>query len=235
MTGKRTQRLSKTLQLAGVASRRASESLIAEGHVRVNGKRARMPQMSVRLGVDAIEIDGRSIRSAEKKVYFILNKPKGFVCSNRRIGKQKIISELFDGETSCLFYVGRLDKDTEGLLLVTNDGDFAQKVIHPSSGLKKEYLAKTDHEITHEHLLTISQGMRIEGDWVRPVRVTKVRKGTVKIILSQGKKHEARLLLEQAGLRVFSLKRTRIGDLHLGTLPVGKWRLLTEQERQCLV
>lgn len=230
-----SQRLSKVLQAAGISSRRRCEEIIRKGRVRVNNEVILLPEQQVRCGLDAVAVDGRPIQAQEEKVYYLLHKPRGVVCSARRFSKEKIVQDLFSEEPKRLFSVGRLDKDTEGLLLVTNDGDFAQKVIHPSSGLRKEYIAKTDHEISHHHLVTLSQGMRIDGDWVRPVHVSKVRRGTVKIVLSQGKKHEARLLLEHAGLEVRSLKRTRIGDLHLGTLPVGAWRPLSGEERKRLL
>ena len=98
----------------------------------------------------------------------MLNKPKGFICSNQRIGRKKLVTDLFQAFQQRLFTVGRLDRDTTGLLLVSNDGHFANQVIHPSSNLSKEYLVKTKQEISHEHLITISKGMRIEGQWVKP-------------------------------------------------------------------
>src|SRR4029079_16367544 len=121
--------------------------------------------------------------------------------------------------------------DTKGLLLVTNDGHFANRVIHPSAGIHKEYLAKTDPEITADHRVSISQGTLVEGVFVKPVRVTKVRQGTVKVTVVEGKKREVRLLLEHVGLEVRELTRIRLGGLHLGALPEGQWRPLTEKEK----
>ncbi len=225
-----SQRLSKTLSRSGVASRRVCEDWIQKGRVRVNGKVVTQPQFPVSYACDRVEVDGKMIEQEEEKVYYLLNKPKGYLCSAQRRGKERIVLDLFEDEPKRLFTIGRLDKETEGLLLLTNDGYFAQRVIHPSYGVKKEYIAKTDCEITTEHLQQLSQGARIEGDWIRPFRVEKVRKGTVKLIVTEGKKHEVRLLLAHVGLEVRSLVRTRVGALRLGTLALGEWRPLTQKE-----
>jgi 23S rRNA pseudouridine2605 synthase len=164
----------------------------------------------------------------------MLNKPVGYVCSAARGSHSKIVLDLFQEEGHRLFTVGRLDKDTEGLLLVTNDGHFANEVIHPSANIQKEYLAKTSQEITHEHLVAISNGTLVEGVFVKPLRVSKVRRGTLKVTIAEGKKREVRILLEAAGLEVQALKRIRLGGLHLGELPVGSWRPLTEKEKKLI-
>lgn len=223
------KRLSKTLAAAGVASRRACEELIFAGRVCVNGEIVKTPQTHVSSS-DTIQVDGKPIKQVEEKRYYILNKPTGYLCTAKRMGKSKIVLDLFVGIKERLFTVGRLDKDTEGLLIVTNDGHFAQKVIHPSANIHKEYLVKTDHDITSDHLKAISTGTLAEGAYVKPVRVTKVRKGTLKIVISEGKKREVRLLLAAAGLQVKSLSRIRIGSLQMGQLPVGEWREMTTRE-----
>lgn len=227
------KRLSKQLAAAGVASRRACEELIFAGKVKVNGEVVQVPQTLVG-DKDKILVNGKPVGSAEKKVYYMLNKPAGYICTSRRTPTSKIVLDLFEGVDERIFTVGRLDKETEGLLLVTNDGHFANRVIHPSRNIHKEYLAKTDHDLTHEHLQAISHGTLVEGTFVKPVRVTKIRKGTVKIVVSEGKKREVRLLLEAAGLTVKHLARIRIGGLILGRLPLGSWRELTEKERKLI-
>ncbi len=227
------KRLSKYLAAAGIASRRAAEEIIFAGKVKVNGKVVIIPQTLVG-DKDKIVVEGESVGKAEKKVYYLLNKPAGYICTNSRSTNSKIVLDLFEGVEERLFTVGRLDKDTEGLLLVTNDGHFANSVIHPSNNIHKEYLAKTDHEVTHEHLMAISHGTLVEGTFVKPIRVTKVRKGTVKVVVSEGKKREVRLLLEAAGLAVEHLTRIRIGGLILGRVAVGNWRELTEKERKLI-
>jgi 23S rRNA pseudouridine2605 synthase len=229
-------RLSKVLAAAGVASRRACEELIFAGRVKVNGKTVLIPQTMVEMGRDKISVDEESIKSTERKVYFLLNKPVGYLCTNSRPSKNsKLVLDLFEGTGYRLFTVGRLDRDTSGLILVTNDGHFANNVIHPSANVAKEYLAKTDKEITADHLKNLAAGGIVEGTFVKPISVSKVRRGTVKITVSEGKKREVRVLLETVGLEVVELKRIRIGNLHLGSLPVGAYRELTKQERTQLL
>ena len=227
------QRLSKVMAAAGVASRRACEELIFGGHVKVNGQVV-SDQILVDPSKDTITVRDEPLKKKESKVYYLLNKPEGYICSNRRNGQSKLVLDLFAGEGNRLFTVGRLDKDTQGLLLVTNDGLFANKVIHPSSNIQKEYLAKTDQEISHEHLVAISNGTLVEGSFVKPIKVEKVRRGTIKIIIGEGKKREVRMLLMAAGLHINELTRIRLGGLHLGPLPNGSWRPLTPKERDLI-
>ena len=158
-----------------------------------------------------------------------MNKPYGYLCANED-GKRNVF-RLFEKVKARLFTVGRLDRDTTGLLIVTNDGHFANEVIHPSRGITKEYLVKANREITAEHLKIISSGTEVEGKWVRPHKVTKVRRGTLKIVVGEGRKHEVRKLVAAAGLEVVQLKRIRIGSLHLGNLPEGCYRALSGKER----
>lgn len=227
-------RLSKVLAAAGVASRRAAEELIFQGKIKVNGQIVLTPQTLVNPEEDEICIGEKIVSCAEEKVYYMLNKPIGYVCSTRKSGESKPVLDLFEGETHRLFTVGRLDKDTRGLLIVTNDGHFANQVIHPSSNIRKEYLAKIDQEVTHEHLMAISQGTLVQGCFVKPLRVEKVRRGTLKVVIGEGKKREVRLLLQAAGLTVKELTRIAIGGLRLGALPVGNWRSLSERERKAI-
>ncbi|MDR3624513.1 MAG: pseudouridine synthase [Chlamydiales bacterium] len=228
-----TNRLSKVLAAAGVASRRACEELIFEGHVQVNNKIVLLPQTLVSLEKDNILVAGKPIKRVESKVYYIVNKPPGYLCTNKA-GSGKIILDLFPDADKRLFTVGRLDKETGGLIIVTNDGHFSQEVIHPSSNIQKEYVAKTHQEITDEHLKIISHGSYIEGTFVKPVKVSKVRKGTLKITITEGKKREVRILAEHAGLTLWSLTRIRIGSLKLGLLPVGGIRAMTERDKELI-
>ena len=143
---KKEQRLSKVLASAGVASRRACEELIFSGKVTVNGQIIVVPQTHVLLGRDKISVDGKDVIEEEKKVYFILNKPTGYICTNKRPGSKKIVLDLFEPLQHKLFTIGRLDRETSGLLLVTNDGHFANKVIHPSSNISKELFNTPEEE-----------------------------------------------------------------------------------------
>lgn len=229
------QRLSKVLAAAGVASRRACETLIFDGLVKVNGVVTTVPQTPVDLTVDKIVVRDQPIQAIEDKVYYILNKPSGFICSMRGNSQSKLVLDLFKEEGGHrLFTVGRLDKDTQGLLIVTNDGHFANQIIHPSSNIQKEYLVKTDQEVSHEHLIAIAHGTLVEGVFVKPIRVEKVRRGTLKVIIGEGKKREVRMLLDAAGLKVVELTRIRLGGLRLGDLPVGSWRPLTDKDKQLI-
>src|SRR5262245_52546936 len=149
-------RLSKVLAAAGVASRRACEALIFRGDVQVNGEVVLTPQTSVDPEKDSIHVGGQPLARVEDKVYYLHNKPSGYICSTKKSSHSRRVLDLFEGEPYRLFTVGRLDAETEGLLIVTNDGHFAQQVIHPASNIRKEYLAKVDREIGHEHLVAIS-------------------------------------------------------------------------------
>jgi 23S rRNA pseudouridine2605 synthase len=228
------KRLSKALAAAGVASRRAAEKLIFEGRVKVNGAVETVPQALVDWDSDVILVDDEPIKGEEKKFYYILNKPHGFICSNTRIGTKKLVIDLFAHLNLRLFTVGRLDRDTTGLLLVTNDGHFANQVIHPSSNIAKEYLVKTAQEITDAHLKAISKGTYIENSRIKPVKVEKVRKGTLKVVVKEGKKREVRLLVQNAGLDILELSRIRIGGLRLGPIPEGTFREMTETEKKVI-
>src|SRR3990167_2689626 len=227
-------RLSKVMAAAGVASRRACEELIFAGKVKVNGTVIRIPQTLVDIEKDELRVDDQLVKKTDEKYYFILNKPKGVICSNKRIGTKRLVIDLFGHIKARLFTIGRLDRDTTGLLLVTNDGHFAQKVIHPSANITKEYLVKTFGDVSDEHLKNISKGTLIEGKWIKPLTVSKVRKGTIKIAVKEGKKREVRYLVKNAGLETTSLSRIRIGGLKLGHLEEGTWRDMTEKDKNVI-
>jgi 23S rRNA pseudouridine2605 synthase len=231
-----SMRLNHYLSSSGVCSRRKADEIIFDGKVSVNGKTTLLPQTQVSIEKDIITVNGKPLSGPEKKVYYILNKPKGFQCSSQRPNpRAKIIMDLFAGVQQRLFTVGRLDRLTTGLLLVTNDGEFSQKVIHPSRGLEKEYLVKTDKEITAGILKRLALGTRIENTFVKPVKVVKVRRNTVKITITEGKKHEVRLLVKSAGLQTIELKRIRLGPLTLSSnLPEGHYRSLSKGEMEQL-
>lgn len=225
------KRLSKTLAAAGIASRRGCEDLIFGGRVAVNGFIVRTPQTLVDIADDVIAVNGQKIKNEEKKLYFLLNKPAGYICTTveKKLGAKRVL-DFFSHLPYRLFTAGRLDVATAGLIVVTNDGLFANRVIHPSFNVSKEYLAKTDQEITYEHLQALFEGVWIENAHVRPLSVKKVRKGTLKIVVTEGKKHEVRTLLESAQLTIRELVRLRIGPLTLGALAPGEYREMTPQE-----
>lgn len=228
------QRLNKALASSGIGSRRACDAMILEGEVEVNGEPVLEPGIQVDLEVDRVFVNGRRLRE-EKKVYYLLNKPKGFLCSQaRKDERTRLVTDLFGRTPYRLFTVGRLDKATVGMLIVTNDGEFGNRVIHPRSGLEKEYIAQVDEPLTGDHLARMRAGAYVEGRFVKPVRVAKIRRGVVKVVVREGKRHEVRILLLKAGLRVRELKRVRIGNLSMGNLPLGHYRELSERERESI-
>jgi 23S rRNA pseudouridine2605 synthase len=230
------KRLNKLLSEAGLSSRRGADLLIASGKVMVNGKVVTALGTKADPSKDEIRLGGKRVSFGEENLYFVLHKPKGYLSTNRRLNTEKIITDLIPATIKKrLFTVGRLDKDTEGLILLTSDGDFAHLVIHPSRNLSKEYIAKVAAEITDNHLRTLSQGVMIEGTLVVPHKVEKIRRGTLRIVLKEGKKHEVKLLLENADLPLLDLKRVRLGCLLLGDLPLGSIRPLSSKEKKDLL
>ncbi len=228
------QRLSKVLSAAGVASRRACEKIIFNGHVRVNGIVVIRPQTLVTPN-DVIFLDNKRIGSTEQKVTYILNKPLGYVCSNAKGRYDNIVIDLFRWCPVRLFPVGRLDKDTKGLLLVSNDGHLANSIIHPRYDIEKEYLAIVHRDIHKEDLKVMMKGAYIHGTYVSPVNIMKRHKNAYSIIVKEGKKHEVRILAKLAGFKVKELTRIRIGPLTLGKLQPGEWREMMKYEKQLML
>uniref|UniRef100_A0A5B7BJU8 RNA-binding S4 domain-containing protein n=1 Tax=Davidia involucrata TaxID=16924 RepID=A0A5B7BJU8_DAVIN len=235
------QRLSKVLAAAGVASRRSSEELIFEGRVTVNGSVCNTPQTRVDPVRDVIYVNGNRLsKKLPPKVYLALNKPKGYICSSGE-KETKSVTSLFDDYLKSwdkrnpgkpkprLFTVGRLDVATTGLIIVTNDGEFAQKISHPSSNLSKEYIATIDGAVNKRHLIAISKGTVIEGVHCTPDVVElipqqpDISRPRLRIVVHEGRNHEVRELVKDAGLQIHALKRVRIGGFRLpADLGLGK-------------
>ncbi|XVF23537.1 hypothetical protein REPUB_Repub13aG0047100 [Reevesia pubescens] len=235
------QRLSKVLAAAGVASRRGSEELIFDGKVTVNGSVCNAPQTRVDPAKDIIYVNGNRLpKRLPPKVYLALNKPKGYICSSGEKEFRSVL-DLFEdylkgwdkmnpgSPKPRLFTVGRLDVATSGLIIVTNDGDFAQKLSHPSSNLHKEYIATIDGEVKKRHLIALSEGTEIEGVHCIPdsvellPRQPDLSRPRLRIVVHEGRNHEVRELLKNAGLEIHSLKRIRIGGFRLpADLGLGK-------------
>ncbi|ESQ52592.1 hypothetical protein EUTSA_v10016747mg [Eutrema salsugineum] len=247
------QRLSKVLAAAGVASRRTSEELIFDGKVTVNGSLCTAPQIRVDPTRDIIYVNGNRIpKKLPPKVYFALNKPKGYICSSGEKEVKSVIS-LFDDFLASwdkrnpgtpkprLFTVGRLDVATTGLIVVTNDGDFAQKLSHPSSSLPKEYITTVVGDVHKRHLMTISEGTIVEGVHCVPDSVELMPKqhdiprARLRIVVHEGRNHEVREIVKNAGLEVHSLKRVRIGGFRLPSdLGLGKHVELKQSELKAM-
>ncbi|MFZ4773321.1 MAG: pseudouridine synthase [Chlamydiia bacterium] len=216
-------------------SRRKAEELIFSGKVFLNGAPCLEPFARIAYPKDIVTVEGRQLKPRKNFVYYALNKPRGFVCSEKRFRLERLVTDLFPKTDERLFTIGRLDKDSEGLILLTNDGQFAQDISSPKSGVEKEYVVKTLQEITCEHLIALGKGGFVEGTFVKPKSVTKVRKGTTKVVLKEGRKREIRVLFEKVGLEILELKRVRIGNLHLGSLASGQYKSILETERLAII
>ena len=221
---------------AGIASRRASEELIKQGRVMVNGTRAELGQR-VRPDRDRLEVDGSRVQVDSRKVYYMVNKPEGVITSARDPEGRATVLDLVSSEQR-VFPVGRLDVATEGLLILTNDGELTHRLTHPSFEVPKTYLAQVSGVVTHDVLKALRAGVRIGGG--RPAvaisaRIVSTTRGKgsrslVEITVHEGRKHVVRLMLEAVGHPVLRLSRTAIADLKLGRLAPGTFRKLTVKE-----
>lgn len=226
-------RLQKLLSEAGVASRRKAEEMILAGRVRVNGVPAEIGGRADPNG-DRITVDGRPLETKMKKVYLMLHKPRGYITTMSDEMDRKCVAELVRDIPERVFPVGRLDRESEGLLLMTNDGEFANAMMHPSHHVPKVYRVTVRPGVTEEQLIQFSTGMLIEGRKTAPavVRVLSEEPGraVLEIVLREGRNRQIRKMCEQLGLEVARLRRTAVGFLKLGMLPSGKWRPLTAEE-----
>ena len=226
-------RLQKILAQAGVASRRKAEDVVAAGRVTVNGRPAKLGD-SADPYKDLIAVDGQRLQRPEGKRYLALHKPRGFVTTMEDERGRRCVAQLVEDAGMRVFPVGRLDKDSEGLLIMTNDGDFANAVSHPRSHVAKTYRVTVRPGISEEQLVQISTGIIIDGKKTAPAkaRVLEQQQGRVvlEIVLYEGRNREIRKMCEALGLEVARLKRTAIGPVRLGMLSQGRWRELEKEE-----
>jgi 23S rRNA pseudouridine2605 synthase len=231
-------RLQKVLADAGVASRRASEEIIRSGRVTVNGQAVREMGCRVDPLHDSIAVDGAPVRP-KRKLYLALHKPIGFVCSRRDPNARRTVGELLPKEWSNLYTVGRLDYNSEGLLFLTNDGQFALRLTHPRYGVPKKYQAVVQAQVGLEVIHKLTKGLFHEGERLKATRARILKasrsQSIVELELTEGKNREVRRLFEAQGLKVASLKRVQIGPIKLGELPMGRWRNLSPVEVQSLL
>jgi len=231
-------RLQKFLAEAGIASRRASERIILDGHVAVNGKTVKELGTKVDPLHDKVKVDGKLIH-AKRKLYIALNKPRRVVCTKAVDDDRVKVGEFLPKEWSDLVTVGRLDYDSEGLIFLTNDGDFCLKLTHPRYGVRKIYEVTVEGKADPEVLKKFTAGIVVAGDRLRAERTKILRssKSTslVELELGEGKNREVRRMFESENMRVLRLQRTQIGRIKLGELPEGKWRALTEPEIKSLL
>ncbi len=234
MSDTEEMRLQKFISRAGVASRRAAEGLMAQGRVKVNGKRVVSPGVSVNPRTDRVEVDGQVVR-LEAFRWLLLNKPDGVLCTRSDPGGRPTVYSLLPDDARSLNYVGRLDMDTEGLLILTNDGDAVHGLLHPSSEVPREYRARLAGVPDGPALRRLEGGIELEDGPARPERLRLGRtlaggECEVELTLREGRKREVRRLFEAIGFPVRRLERIAFGPQRLGTLPRGEWRELGPNE-----
>lgn len=221
-------RLQKFLSMAGVCSRRKAEQYILDGRVTVNGRLVDRLGTKVDPGTDRVAFDGQEIRHDGRYLYLALNKPKGYVTSCHQAGVP-VVTDLVDVGRR-VYPVGRLDKDTTGLLLLTNDGRLHHRLSHPSFDHEKEYLVKVDRPIADKALTRLAGGVVIQGRRTRPAKVERISGRRFRITLQEGRNRQIRRMVRKVGCRVVALKRIRIASVLLGDLAEGKWRWLSNEE-----
>ncbi|HYE33579.1 MAG TPA: pseudouridine synthase, partial [Methylomirabilota bacterium] len=226
-------RLQKFLADAGVASRRASEEVILEARVKVNGQVVKTLGTKIDPEHDSISLDGKQLKP-KRKLYIALHKPAGFICSRLDPENRPCAQELLPAEWREVYSVGRLDYDSEGLLLFTNDGDFSLKLTHPRYGIQKIYHVTVRGQAEQSHVRAMEKGIYHEGELLRAHRARVLHSasggGLLEVILMQGKNREVRRMCEAQGLKVDRLVRVQIGSVKLGELPRGRWRALSPAE-----
>jgi len=227
-------RLQKYIAECGIASRRGAEKLIESGRVTVNGEIIDFMGFVVNPEKDIVELDGNLLKPENKKYYIILNKPKNYVTTVKDDLERPTVMELVSSIGARIYPVGRLDFDTTGLLIMTNDGDFANSVTHPSRKVDKVYIARINTVLTDEQLSKLRNGVLIDGVKTAPAKAENVLNSKhgaeVRITIHEGRNRQVRKMLESVGVNVFALKRIAVGSVTLGNLPEGKWRHMSEAE-----
>ena len=227
------ERLNKYIASCGICSRRKADELITQGKVKINDI------VVTNLGEkvtekDIVKVEEKEISKEEKKVYIVLNKPKGYVTTNSDEFNRKNVIELIHEDVR-VYPIGRLDMYTEGLLLLTNDGEFSNKIMHPKNKIEKTYIVYTDTNVTNEQLENLRNGVNI-GDYItKPAKVKRIGKDKIQIIISEGKNRQIRRMCEATNINLLSLRRIQEGNIKLGTLQSGKYRYLTEEEKNSMV
>lgn len=231
-------RLQKIIAEAGIASRRAAEQYILDGRVDVNGETVRELGRKVQPGVDRVSVDGVLIK-AKRKLYVAVHKPPGYLCTCKDPFERRTIAELLPEEWRHLSPVGRLDNESEGLIFMTNDGDFALRLSHPRYGVRKTYRLTVEGKADVSVPGRMTAGIEEGGDKLTAASCRVVSSNhtrtILEVVLAEGRNRELRRMCEALGLEVLRLQRIQIGRIHLGELPSGKWRTLTETEIKSLL
>ncbi len=226
-------RLNKYLASCGIGSRRACDELIATGRVDVNG--APCVKLATRVTeTDSVRVDGKRVFPKEE-VVVIFHKPRGYVCTrNDELGRETIYS-LLPISLHALHHVGRLDTDSEGMLILTNDGDLSQQLMHPSKSVEKEYLVTSNQAFENAHLDQFLAGVFTEEGKLKAKRIERISARRLKVVLDHGAKRQIRVMFEALGYQVTKLLRVRIGNLWLGDLETGRWAVLNAKEVRMLL
>ena len=227
------ERVQKLIAQAGLASRRQAEAWISAGKVLINGRPAQLGDRAD-LSSDRVEVNGQLLSAAEKKLVVLLNKPRGYVSTMKDPQGRRLVTDLVADISQRLYPVGRLDYNTEGLLLLTNDGDLALQLSHPRHHVEKTYLVKARGLLSEKIKVQLEKGIELEDGPTRPARVAKVRNSAAgswfELTIAEGRNRQVRRMCEAVGLSVVRLKRIGIAFLELGNLPTGHYRLLTDEE-----
>lgn len=231
-------RLQKVIADSGLSSRRKAEELILQGRVTVNGAIVRELGTKVNPEKDHVKVDGRHLKPQPPQVFVMLNKPKGFMCTMSDPEGRPTIADLLDGVKARVFPVGRLDFDSEGLMLLTNHGELAQALLHPRFHVPKTYLVKVKGVLTEDQIERLEQGVRLADGMTSPATVKKVRKAEanswIELTIHEGRKHQVKRMCETVGHPVIRLVRVRMGPLALHGLELGQYRYLTDREANAL-
>lgn len=219
-------RINKYISETGICSRREADKIVEEGRVTINGQIANLG--SLVQDDDKVSIDGKQIGKKRKHVYIALNKPVGITCTTERHIKGNIID--FVNHPERIFHIGRLDKDSQGLILLTNDGDIVNKILRAENNHEKEYVVMVNKLITPYFVQGMSKGVKILGTVTKPCKVTVIDNKTFRIVLTQGLNRQIRRMCQAFGYQVVKLNRIRIMNIKLGNLKIGQWRNLTTEE-----
>ncbi|MFW8600135.1 pseudouridine synthase [Desulfobacterota bacterium M19] len=230
------ERLQKILAKSGICSRRRAEDMIRAGRVQVDGRVVTVMGVKVDPQHQRLTVDGKPVSNSAKKIYILVNKPRGYITTMKDPQGRPLVTELTGGIKERLFPVGRLDLDTEGALLMTNDGALAQRVIHPSFEIKKTYLAVVNGRVGRRKIEALRKGIDLDGrqTWPAEIEVTRIddHSTTLQIIIHEGRKRQVRRMFAAVGYKVTYLKRLAYGGLRLGNLRTGKYRFLNKKDLQ---
>lgn len=232
-------RLQKYMAKCGVASRRKSEEIIESGAVKVNGKTIRKQGVKIDPKKDKVEVRGKKIELEERKVYLLLNKPKGYVTTMDDEKDRNIVMDLIKGVEERIYPVGRLDMDTSGLLLFTNDGEVTNKITHPSYEIAKKYLAIVEGKPNEEELNHFREGIVLDGRKTSPASIKVLEsynnQSKLEVEIIEGRNRQVRRMFSAIGHSVIELERVSIGEIKLGDLKLGSWRHLNTKEKNYIL